>query len=175
MMARWLLLLALLPGSMCLPGYGLGPGLGFDDPPPAPADRKEYSPNHHYFFETRVAQNRTDVYEAAKPGTPLWTLPFYLDSAFLANDGRHLAVEYRGGNILEASVKPSDTLFTFFSPGVPPKFVSVGSVVGDISKLPRTSSGYGWGNAVSFDKEGLFVLMLSDGRTLRLDPDNPRP
>jgi hypothetical protein len=146
-----------------------------DDPLPTPADRKVFSPDHRFYFNTRVRENRTDVFAAGKPAAPLWTLPMYLDEAFLSNDGRHIAAEYPGGNILDASVKPSDTLFTFYSPGALPRLVSVGSVVGDLQKLPRTSSGYGWGNAVGFDRDGWFVVMLSDRRTVRLDPNRSQP
>lgn len=142
-----------------------------DDPRVAPADHKEFSPNRQYFLFSSVKDKRTKIFRASKPTAVLWEIPAYLEIADLANDGKHVAASYEGGNILDDNVRASDPLVTFYSSAGAKRVVTVGEVVPQFASLPRSSSGRPWGRVVGFQPTGRLLIILNSGKTVTLDPE----
>ena len=140
-------------------------------PPVAPADHTEYSPNHRFFLISSVKEKRTRIFRTSDPAAVLWEIPFYLQNADLANDGRYVAASYDGGNIFEEKVRPSDTLITFYSATGRKRVVTVGEVVPDLISLPRSSEGRPWGRVVGFQASENLLILLNDGRAITLAPE----
>ncbi len=138
-----------------------------DSPRVAPADRKQFSSNRHFYLLSKLKQQRTEVFKAAQSKTLLWSVPKYLSLPILSDDGQCIASVYDGGNILDENVRPSDPLITFYSASGQHDTVAVGDVVKDIHQLRKTSSGWAWGSAVGFQKSG-FVVVLATGKSITL-------
>lgn len=146
--------------------------LAADDPRQAPMDAKQYSSNHQFFLVSKVKERRTQIFRSDKPSAALWQIPVYIQIPDLSNDGRHVAASYEGGNILENDVRPSDPLITFYNASGARRIVTVGEVVGDLSKLRRSTSGLPWGRVIGFQPTGRLMIVLDSGRSITLDPDS---
>ena len=144
--------------------HAAGPGI-------APADHTEYSPNHRFFLISSVKEKRTRIFQVNDPSVMLWEIPLYLQNADLANDGRHVAASYEGGNILDENVRASDVLVTFYSATGRKRIVTVGEIVPDLVSLPRSSDGRPWGRVMGFQASGDLLILLNNGRAITLAPE----
>lgn len=146
--------------------------LAADDPRQAPTDVKQYSPNHQFFLVSKVKERRTQIFRAGKSSAVLWQIPVYIRIPDLSDDGHHVAASYEGGNILENNVRPSDPLITFYNASGTRRIVTVGEVVGDLSKLRKSTSGLPWGRVIGFQPTGRLMIALDSGKLVTLDPDS---
>ena len=128
--ARFNRLLPLL--TMCMVAYL---SAFANDPRVAPADHKEWSPNHAFFLEAKMKEKRTRVFRAGRFPQMLWEIPAYLQIADLSNDGKHVAFSYAGGNILDPGVRAVDTLVTFYSADGTSRAVSVADILPEFCAL----------------------------------------
>ena len=145
-------------------------------PRAVPHDVKRFAANGRYFFVSRQAQHSTIVFSAARPASPLWSVPAWLPLADVSNDGNHLAAIYPGGNILAADAVASTPLLTFYNRSAPARTFTVGDVVPDLTTLRRSDAGRVWGYVVGFRADGCYVVMR-DGevKPLVLNPAGPHP
>jgi hypothetical protein len=146
--------------------------LAADDPRQAPMDVKQYSPNHQFFLVSKVKEKCTQIFRADKPSAVVWKIPIYIQIPDISNDGRHVAASYEGGNILENNVRPSDPLVTFYNASGSKRIVTVGEVVGDLTKLRKSTSGLPWGRVIGFQSTGRLMIVLDNGKSITLDPDS---
>ncbi len=141
-----------------------------NDPRVAPADHKEWSPNHAFFLEANVKEKRTRVFRAGKVQQMLWEIPAYLEIADLSNDGKHVASSYAGGNILDPGVRGTDTLVTFYNADGTARAIPVADILPDFAHLPHSTAGQPWGRVMGFQSTGQLLILRNDGRHVLLDP-----
>jgi hypothetical protein len=161
MMRRSFLLLLALGAPLAT---GLISGIGrADSPLPPPARQTIWSNNRRFFAVTDPKDWITTIYRATPDGKGIksWAMIGYLRSAWLADDGEHLAADPLGlGGLVPLDYDKGQVVLYFFRRGELINTVTVGQVqvIGNFSKLVRTASHYSWGHPVGFDQDGYFVI-----------------
>ena len=153
---RVLALVVLAVGFLAKPIHAIA-----DTPLSPPSPRIECSPNGTVCIEMKPGSDGR-VYRKSASGeqTRLWVMPGWHRAAFVSDDGRHLVKCYSGLNLVPVNYDPDMSLVEVWRQGALTHRLSLRTVVGDLSAVPRTSSHYAWGSCRGFESETRFVLAV---------------
>ncbi|NIA68899.1 hypothetical protein HBA54_09870 [Pelagibius litoralis] len=146
--------------------WALAPDAGADEPLPPPTDREICSPNGLYCAVMDAAANETTVFHQ---GLPLWRRPGWFRDAFLADDGEHMIVGYRGLELLQWDYRPETVMISFWRRDRLIRAVPLSEVIEDTAKLELTTSHFLWGRTVGIDDSSRFVVETVEDRRLTFD------
>jgi hypothetical protein len=143
-----------------------------DAPLPPAKDTRQCNRAGTFCAEASVAQKATTLYRVeGDKRTPVWSVPGWMRSFFVSEDGKYLARGYGGINLLsEADYKPTTVMVEFFAEGKSVLKVTLGELVKDLSTLRRTVSHYAWGVNQGFDPDGAFMVRLDNDTVVKIDP-----
>ncbi|WP_406700898.1 hypothetical protein V5E97_19090 [Singulisphaera sp. Ch08] len=158
----------LAAGAPLAVGLVSGPGRA-DSPLPPPARQTIWSNNRWFFAITDPKDWTTTIYRATPDGKGIksWAMLGYLRFAWLADDGEHLVAAPPGwSGLVPLDYDKEHVILYFLARGELLNKVTLGQVIGDLSKLPRTASHYAWGHVVGFDQDGYFAIETVENRAI---------
>ena len=144
--------------------------LAWADAPRRPPRRVEVvSPSGLYLAVSDPESGSTEVRPTDGKGES-WKLDGYFSVLAVADDGRHLAIGYEGGNLVPTDVSRDLVLVRFFDRGHLTAKITFGDLFSDARKIPETASHRHWGHMDGFDTQNSFWLELFEGTRRAFDP-----
>lgn len=163
--------------------------LAVADTPARPASYKQVSADGRFVFvmlnpfpadadndELRQTYSKSGLYKNDGSADPLWAVDWYCDQVEVASDGVHLV---RHGPWPSLSKQPSGPVgptelgqeaVSFFANGKLLRTYSIGELVSDPDRLPRSWSHFRWRESGSLNDVSLeYTLTTKDGNTFVFD------
>jgi len=103
------------------------------------------------------------------PHTILWTIKATPAAAVPSPDGRFLVEEHRPGGLVEEGDGPTTMMLTLYDGGRILRRVTLGDLTIGADELPATASHRVWSFARYFVDPTHYVVVLANGRKVRLD------
>jgi hypothetical protein len=135
-----------------------------DTPLPAPQKIESWSPDHTILAVADPDTNTTSVFRASPNGvkTKLWSMVGWYRDVHVSNDGGHLVIGYDGLNLIPSKYRKDMLMLYFVEKGQLISMVTLGELIGDLSKLHRTVSNYEWGSVKGFNGQGRLEVSTVD-------------
>ncbi len=136
------------------------------EPLAPPADQTVCSPNGLYCAVMDAETKQTTV---LREGRPHWQRSGWFRDAFLADDGEHLVVGYRGLDLLNWDYRPGTVLLSFWRRDRLIRAVPFAEVIEEPARLRPMAGHFLWGRTLGFDKSGRFTVETVEDRRLTFD------
>lgn len=138
------------------------------------------SRNRKYFASVDFEKEKTTVYRVNLHGNvgrrePVWAMDGRFDLLGLSNDGEYLAVGDGGSGLLPPGFRKDRVLVTFFRRGERIDAVTLERLIGDLSQIKRTDSGYRWGRSKGLNAAGHLVVETGEGKMIPFDIRTGKP
>lgn len=143
---------------------------GADEPLPAPALTTSCSTNRVYCLVSKPGEDAVLYKKTGKRRQAMWKVPGWQRAAFVTNDGRYVATEYPGLNLLAGGYTPATVLAELWAEGRSCWRFTVADARRQGFKFERTVSHEFWGDVEGFDKQGKLVIRRVDESTFLVDP-----
>lgn len=136
------------------------------EPLAPPADQTVCSPNGVYCAVMDAETKQTFV---LRDGRPHWQRSGWFRDAFLADDGEHLVVGYRGLDLLNWDYRPGTVLLSFWRRDRLIRAVPFAEVIEEPARLRPMAGHFLWGRTAGFDESGRFIVETVEDRRLTFD------
>lgn len=138
------------------------------------------SRNRKSFASVDFEKEKTTVYRVNLHGNvgrrePFWAMDGRFDLLGLSNDGEYLAVGDWGSGLLPPGFRKDRVLVTFFRRGKKIDTVTLERLIGDLSTIQRTGSGYRWGRSKGMNAAGHLVVETGEGKVIPFDIRTGKP
>ncbi len=153
--------------ALCLIGSGIYTLVVFADAPPLARQNKTVCSVNGIFCAHMNLDNNQIIVK--RNDQPIWVLPGWFEDAYLADDGQHFVVGYKGLSLLRLDYQPNTTMITFWRRNQLIRQLALSDVIIAFSNLQRTVSHYRWGHIEGFDKKGRFVIHTVENRSIAYD------
>lgn len=143
-----------------------------DTPLPLPKNEQVWSKNKAFVADLSWHNQTTTVSKIDPKGNKIkiWKMKGCFRWSALSNDGKFLAVPYRGGNLLSINYEKDQIMLTLYKKGRVTKIIRLHELIENFDNLQRTVSHFYWGKYTGFSKTGAYSIKTVEGNTFILNP-----